>query len=134
MKENNFLCPKCRSQLVPNKKIVLLAKPSSGDAGLLLLSPKLGEYTATTHAAFKLSEGEKVDISCPVCHQDLGDYKDHQNLARVIMVDARGEEYDIVFSEIIGQRCTYKIQGDKIESFGEDADIYTNFWGEAPKY
>jgi hypothetical protein len=134
MIENNFLCPKCRSQLVPNKKIVLLAKPSSGDSGLLLLSPKLGEYTATTHAAFQLSEGDKVDIFCPVCHADLGDYKDHQNLARVIMVDARGEEYDIVFSEIIGQRCTYKIHGDKIESFGEDAEIYTNFWGEAPKY
>ena len=134
MIENNFLCPKCRSQLVPNKKIVLLAKPSSGDSGLLLLSPKLGEYTATTHAAFKLSAGEKVDIFCPVCHEDLGDYKDHQNLARVIMVDARGEEYDIIFSEIIGQRCTYKVQGDKIESFGEDAEIYTNFWGEAPKY
>jgi hypothetical protein len=50
------------------------------------------------------------------------------------MIDDRGEEYDIVFSEIIGQRCTYKVQGDKVESFGKDAEIYTNFWGEAPKY
>ncbi len=30
MKENNYLCPKCRAQLVPNKKIVLLAKPVEG--------------------------------------------------------------------------------------------------------
>ena len=134
MKEHHFICPKCRSQLVPNKKIVLLAKPSKGPAGLLLLSPKLGEYSAATHSAFKLSEGEKVDIFCPVCHQDLGDYKDHQNLARVIMIGEHGEEYDIVFSEIIGQRCTYKIHGGKIESYGEDAEIYTNFWGEAPRY
>ena len=134
MRENNFLCPKCRCQLVPNKKIVVLAKPSKGPSGLLLLSPELGEYSATTHSAFKLSEGEKVDIFCPACHADLGDYKDHKNLARVIMVDDRGEEYDIVFSEIIGQRCTYKVQGEEVESFGEDADLYTNFWGVAPKY
>lgn len=134
MKENNFLCPKCRSQLVPNKKIVLLAKLSNGSAGLLLLSPILGEYSATTHYAFQVSAGDKVDISCPICHEDLGDYKDNQNLACVIMIDDRDEEYDIVFSEIIGQRCTFKIQGGKIESYGEDADIYTNFWGETPKY
>ena len=134
MKENNFLCPKCRSQLVPNKKIVLLAKLSDGSAGLLLLSPILGEYSATTHSAFQVSAGDKVDISCPVCHEDLGDYKDNQNLARVIMIDDRAEEYDIVFSEIIGQRCTFKVQGEKVESYGEDADIYTNFWGETPRY
>lgn len=134
MKENNFLCPKCRAQLVPNKKIVLLAKPSEGPSGLLLLSPKLGEYSATTHSAFKLKDGDKVDISCPVCHADLGDYMNNQNLARVIMVDENGEEYDIVFSEIIGQHSTYKIHGEDIERFGEDADLYTNFWGEAPKY
>jgi len=134
MKEKNFLCPKCRSQLVPNKKIVLLAKPAEGPSGLLLLSPILGEYSATTHSAFKLSDGDKVDIFCPVCHAALGDYINHKNLARVIMVDEKGEEYDIVFSEIIGQHSTYKIQGDDVESFGEDADLYTNFWGETPKY
>ena len=64
------------------KKIVLLAKTERGPSGLLLLSPKLGEYSATTHAAFKLHDGEKVDIFCPVCQADLGDYMDHQNLAR----------------------------------------------------
>ena len=134
MKENNFLCPKCRAQLVPNKKIVLLAKPKEGPSGLLLLSPVLGEYSATTHSAFKLQDGEKVEIFCPVCHANLGDYVDNKNLARVIMLDDSGEEYDIVFSEIIGQHSTYKIHGDDIESYGEDAELYTNFWGEAPKY
>lgn len=134
MKEKNFLCPKCRAQLIPNKKIVLLAKPAEGPTGLLLLSPVLGEYSATTHSKFKLSDGERVDIFCPVCHADLGDYMDHKNLARVIMVDDNGVEYDIVFSEIIGQHSTYKIHGDDVESYGEDAEVYTNFWGEAPKY
>jgi len=134
MKEYNFLCPKCRAQLVPNRKIVLLAKPSEGPSGLLLLSPNLGEYSATTHTAFKLEDGEKVDIFCPVCHANLGDYMDHKNLARVIMVDDTAKEYDIVFSEIIGQHSTYKIHGDDVEAFGEDAEIYTNFWGEMPKY
>ena len=134
MKENNFLCPQCRSQLVPNKKIVLLAKLPDGEQGLLLLSPILGEYSATTHAAFNVNAGDKVDIFCPVCHADLGDYHDDQNLAKVIMIDDREEEYDIIFSEIIGQRCTFKIHGEEMEKYGEDADIYTNYWGEAPKY
>lgn len=100
----------------------------------MLLSPRLGEYSATTHTTFQVKEGDKVDIFCPICHQDLGDYMDHQNLARIIMIDERGEEYDIVFSEIIGQRCTYKIHGEEVEKYGEDADLYTNFWGEVPKY
>ena len=134
MKVNNFLCPKCRSQLVPNKKIVLMARLPEGKTGLLLLSPRLGEYSAPTHTTVQVKEGDKVDIFCPICHQDLGDYMDHQNLARIIMIDERGEEYDIVFSEIIGQRCTYKIHGEEVEKYGEDADLYTNFWGEVPKY
>ncbi|MEN8224319.1 MAG: hypothetical protein ABFS05_03070 [Bacteroidota bacterium] len=134
MKVHNFICPKCRSQLVPNTKIVLLAKLQDGSQGLLLLSPILGEYSATTHAAFNVNEGDKVDIFCPVCHEDLGDYNDHKNLARVIMIDDREEEYDIVFSEIIGQQCTYKIHGEEVEKYGEEADLYTNFWGVAPRY
>ena len=134
MKVNNFLCPKCRSHLVPNRKIVLMAKLPDGTKGLLLLSPILGEYSANTHTTFQVNEGDKVDIFCPICHEDLGDYKDNKNLARIIMIDDRREEYDIVFSEIIGQRCTYKIHGEEVEKFGEDADLYTNFWGEAPKY
>jgi hypothetical protein len=113
---------------------VLLSKLPDGTSGLLLLSPVLGEYSATTHSTFKVNPGDKVDISCPVCHQDLGDYNNNQNLARIIMVDHSGKEYDIVFSEIIGQRCTYKIHGQEVEKFGEDAKLYTNFWGETPRY
>ncbi len=39
----------------------------------------------------------------------------NKNLARVIMIDDDGKEYDIVFSEIIGQHSTFKIHGEDVE-------------------
>jgi len=37
MKENHFLCPTCRGQLIPNNKIVLSAQKENGERGLILI-------------------------------------------------------------------------------------------------
>jgi hypothetical protein len=72
---------------------------------------------------------------CPLCHANLTDQTISKNLARIKMIDSAGLEYDIYFSEIVGEKCTYKINRDKkVETFGEDAADYQNFWGAEPKY
>lgn len=135
MKENDFLCPYCRGQLKPHNKIILSARKETGKRGLILFSPRLGEYDLLFHDTFRLQDGEHVDMLCPLCHANLTDHTIHQNLARIKMIDSSGKEFDIYFSEIVGEKCTYKISSDQqMESFGEDAGDYGNYWGAAPKY
>ena len=53
-------------------------------------------------------------------------------LAKVLMVDKDGNRYDILFSLIVGEHCTYKVKEGKIESyFGKDYPTYINYFGEA---
>jgi len=40
------------------------------------------------------------------------------------MRDENGLEYEIHFSRIAGQHCTYKIIGETVEIYGEDATYY----------
>ena len=132
MVSSNYLCPHCRAHLKPNSKIVLVAKTPDGKKGLMLLSPELGEYSVMKNDGFEISEGDILETFCPVCSASLR-YEGHNELAKVILLDD-DLEYDIIFSEIFGLRCTYKVHGESVEFFGEDADEYTNFWGETPRY
>jgi hypothetical protein len=51
------------------------------------------------------------------------------NLAEIIMLDEDGKEYQIYFSEIVGEHVTFKIKDADMESFGEDSEGYVNFFG-----
>jgi hypothetical protein len=135
MKANDFLCPYCRGHLMPHQKVILSARKESGKRGMILLNPQLGQYDIHVHHTFKLVEGEHIDMLCPLCHANLTDHTISKNLARIKMIDIKGMEYDIYFSEIFGEKCTYKISGDKkVEKYGEDSADYRNFWGAEPKY
>jgi len=135
MKANDFLCPFCRGHLMPHTKVILSARKDSGKRGIILFNPQLGEYDVIVHHTFRLEEGEHIDMLCPLCHANLTDQTISKNLARIKMIDNSGLEYDIYFSEIVGEKCTYKISRDKkVETFGEDAADYQNFWGAEPKY
>ena len=135
MKANDFLCPYCRGHLMPNTKVILSARKDSGKRGIILFNPQLGEYDVLVHHTFRLEEGEHLNILCPLCHANLTDQAISNSLARIKMIDSTSMEYDIYFSEIVGKKCTYKISGDKkMETYGQDAADYENFWGAAPKY
>ncbi|MFH1198025.1 MAG: hypothetical protein V1720_20145 [bacterium] len=130
----NFLCPSCRGDLNVAHHIVLTGKTPKGKRGLLFLSQKLGNYKVNTNSDFKLEEGELIQLFCPICHDTLLAADIGEHLARLIMVDEKGEEYQVVFSEIQGEHCTYKIKDDDVEPYGEDSQKYLNFFGEGPKY
>jgi hypothetical protein len=134
MENNEFKCPYCDGHLKANTKIILSARKDNGKRGLILFNPQLGEYDILKHDTFELSEGEHLDILCPLCHANLTDTTIDQNLAKILMLDETGNEYQVYFSEIVGMKCTYKIHGKKVEAFGEDAAQYLNYWGETPRY
>lgn len=133
--KNRFLCPSCRSDLKIKNSVIFSAQTESGIRGLVLLSPELGNYSILHVPEFIYKEGDHIDFFCPVCHTDLGIPDISKNLAGVVMIDEKKVEYNIVISEIAGKQCTMKIKENNIvESFGRDADEFSNFWGAGPKY
>ncbi len=122
--KNNFLCPKCKGHLNVADHIILSAKREKGERGLLLLHPELGNYQVVHHPSFSYDEGEKLDFCCPLCHARLTSHK-HDNLANVLMVDHKDhKKYEIIFSKLAGERATYKVLADFVETFGEDSANY----------
>lgn len=134
LKGNNYLCPHCKGQLRANNKIILSAKLENGDVGLLLLDPELGNYKIIKHSSFKVNEGEKIDLYCTICHENLEAKGYDGHLARVIMIDTNNKEFDILFSNVAGEECTYLLDDGIFEAYGVDSGQYTNFFGETPKY
>jgi len=131
--ERNFYCPFCHGQLYINERIVFSTQKEDGQKGLILLTPDLGDYRALKHPSYHIKEGEHLDFFCPICHKNLIVEKGNKKLTRVMMMET-GEEYEVLFSQIAGERSTYVIGDHSFHAFGEDAQEYTNFWGVTPQY
>lgn len=131
--ERTFYCPACHGQLLVNERIIFSAQNEHGDRGLILLTPDLGDYRALKHPVFKIKEGEHVDFFCPICHVNLIVEKRNRKFTRVMMLEY-DDEYEILFSQIAGEKCTYVIGEHSFRAFGDDADENTNFWGARPNY
>ncbi|MCF7822683.1 MAG: hypothetical protein K9N35_00780 [Candidatus Marinimicrobia bacterium] len=127
--KNDYLCPYCRGNLKVDNNIVIAVRTQNEQRGLLLLSPKLGNYRCHKNDSLTFSDGERLESFCPMCHSNLKAINVNSNLAEVIMVDEQGDEYAIFFSEIVGEHSTYKIKDHDIESFGDDAEDYINYFG-----
>ena len=131
---NDFLCPYCKGKLNLKGNLVLSVKNYEGKTGLIYLSPMLGNYKTETHPGFSLSEGKPNEFYCPICHANLAALEFNEHLVKILMVDSQMGVYEILFSDISGEHCTYKIKGPDVQSFGEDSDKYMNFFGAFPNY
>lgn len=115
-----YICPSCISHLDVEDSIVLSAKTSNGKRGVVLLSTTLGDYSVKTNAHFKIEQGERIALSCPVCSQELL-HNSENNLCKIIRVDEKGEEHTVLFSNKYGEQCTFHLKGEKATSYGEHA-------------
>jgi len=131
--ERTFYCPSCHGQLLVNDRIILSAQNVHGQRGLILLTPDLGDYRALKHPDFKIKEGEHIDFFCPICHVNLIVEKNDKKFTRIMMLELE-DEYEVLFSQIAGEKSTYVIGDQSVRAFGEDSDENTNFWGETPNY
>ena len=133
--DNKFVCPSCHALLNVGNHIVFTAENSKKQKGLLLLSAELGNYEILHDPGFEYRSGEHIDCYCPVCKFNLGIPEVNEDLAEIIMIDKKNDHYKIVFSEIVGKKLTLKMKDKTIlESFGDESDIFQNFWGEKPNY
>src|SRR4030042_1983104 len=123
-----YLCKACRGVLNVKTSIILAAlKNNSNKKGLVYVNPELGNYTVTTHSSFRMEEGEEYLIKCPICHAHLNSLK-YDHLVRIIMIDDNSKEYDIYFSDIVEEKCTYKLSGSSVEKMGPDAVKYDKYF------
>ena len=121
--EINYLCPKCRSFLNIGTKVVLSVHVKESQKGLLLFEKKLGDYDVKKHDLIQYEKGQMVGFYCPICHENLAADL-NTNLAKVIMIDEDNNEYDILFSKVVGEQATYKMKSGNIEAFGADKNKY----------
>jgi uncharacterized protein YbaR (Trm112 family) len=131
--ENEYYCPHCRAALKVNEQIILTAKVDDKKGGLILFEPQLGDYKIIKHKECQYDNNKHVEFLCPVCHKNLS--AEHENLAEILLIDDQGDEYEIWFSEIVGEHATYKIKAGKVfNAYGEDQSKYMNFFGKSPEY
>ena len=119
----DFKCPHCANLLNVGQNIVFTARNKWGKEGLIMLHPDIGNYTVLKHPNFEVHEGELLEFYCLYCSKQLLSDR-NKNLAKILMRDENGQEYEIHFSRIAGQHSTYKIIGETVEIFGENASDY----------
>lgn len=119
-----FICPECRNSINVGEDIVLIAKNEFGQKGIVMLHTALGNYESKFSTDFTIIEGDKVKFMCPVCHHNLTNVK-NENLAKFIMIDEKDKESFIVFSQIYGEKCTYKVEDKEVsERYGDHLGRY----------
>ncbi len=129
MKENDYLCPRCKGHLNAGNKVVFSTKNTRGSKGLILLNPTIGGYSYDHHKAYNLVKGELIDFNCPICGKDLKSLK-NQSYVAIDMIDHNNKQYEVLFSRVVGDKSTYVIASDNaIEQFGEDAIDFEDLFG-----
>jgi len=130
LKDNDYLCPKCKGHLNVGGYLVFATRTHKKHKGLIMLSPKVGEYKYSHHENFQLEKGELVDFECPICQADLTSSKSKEH-AMIYMIGAEDmAEYELFFSKIAGNKSTYLVSQDNVEAFGEDAMDFEDLFYE----
>ena len=132
--ETNYICPKCKSYLNIADKIVLSLKIKDNQEGLILFEKELGNYNIKKHDIIEYKKGDILGFYCPICHENLATDNVNSNLAKIIMLDEEGKEFEIVFSKVAGEHATYKIRENEVEPYGKDSNKYLNYFGHTPNY
>jgi len=114
-----YLCPHCRGAINAGNNIILSAKTSINNVGLILLHEEIGNYTSKSSSTLNIEIGEVVDLFCPICHASLN-IPNKDALAKYIRLDDNCNECFIIISRKYGEKITFKVSENKhIETFGE---------------
>lgn len=128
IKENDFKCPKCYGHLNVGGKVIFATKTKSNHKGLIMLSPNVGDYKYEHHSNYHLKSGELVDFHCPICAVDLTSSK-NKNYAMILMVNEEDRsEFELYFSKEAGNKSTYIVSNENVETYGEDALDYDEYF------
>lgn len=128
----DYLCPICKGHLRVKNSILLSAKSKNNEKGLVFLNSEIGDYSVSTHPDFKIHEGQEYTFYCPICHTTLN-REENPHLVKIHMIDG-DEKFDIFFSSLAGEKCTYKISDKSIEQIGPNANHYKQYFDVPEEY
>jgi len=120
----NFYCPKCFGNINVENQVIFKVKAKDGSEGLVILTGSLNDYHSIGGSAIKKVEGDFYEFYCPLCGESLAAHDIDKNLVRIFMTDKENNKFEILFSSIFGEKCTYKIKEGHIEYFGKHAQEY----------
>ncbi len=118
-----YLCPNCKKTINVDEDIILLGKNSKGEKGLILLHTELGNYSSKISDHCFCEKGDLIDLFCPICSESLN-YEFKMSYANLIKVEDK--ERIVIFSRKFGEQRTFKIEGEKVTSYGEHAIKFTD--------
>ena len=124
----SYTCRYCNCDLNPGTKIVMVATTAK-QRGLILLSPKPGNYQIIMSKDLDIQEGDLLELYCPICGASFTSPL-NPNLAE-IRYNRDDEEGKVEFSRRLGEHATYFVGDGSIHFYGENAGTYgaTNFFG-----
>lgn len=124
-----YRCPHCKAVLNPGTKVILRITRNR-KSGLILLSPKVGNYAVILPEDIPLNEGEKPRLECPVCKGDLTSPA-NRNFNEVLRDRPDGGFDRVEFHKAYGEHATFVISESGVRAYGEDASDYghVNFFG-----
>ncbi|MCE5245427.1 MAG: hypothetical protein ABFD84_00220 [Candidatus Polarisedimenticolia bacterium] len=130
--KRTYHCPHCDGLLNPNVKIILKAEAAAGP-GLVLFSPRPGNYEAIVAEDLHIKKKETVRFSCPLCGKDLTSSRD-RTMAEINFVSPSGQEGRVVFSRVFGHHETYFVTDEQVSGYGGHiGEDQLNFWGMGPR-
>lgn len=121
-----YLCPHCSGHLNLEGCVIFSVKTSDKKRGLISLHPEIGNYSVKKHHDFHFKEGDHLDFFCPICNAKLAS-ETHDKLAKIVMIGNKNNEFEVLFSQVAGEKSTFKIEGETMEIFGDDSADYIDF-------
>ena len=127
----SYFCPHCRKLLNPGTKVIFLVDTGQ-DCELMLLSAKLGDYSAVYARSMVFEDGRLYTFRCPLCRAELTSSLD-EKLVDILTDGDNGGVVRVSFSRVFGEQATFLMAKNGVDQFGEHASRYEgfNFFGEA---
>ena len=128
-KQRDFICPHCKENVRVGDFIILTFEVKrTHEYGLVLLSPKIGNYEVITHETIQLLDGEVLDLSCPICANSLASKK-HPGLCHLLL-----NVGTLYFAPNKGKYATFVERNKQIvEAFGKSVSEYSRLFPGYPK-
>jgi hypothetical protein len=120
-----YKCPKCDAVLNPNQRVILVARRGTKQ-GLMLLSPRLGDYEFLCEEKLNgiIQDGDQVDFLCPACHESLAS-PSVEGFTEIRTLDkARPDRKPMIvrFSCVCNEHATFVYDEDSVKKYGKDAE------------
>ena len=126
IKYNSFYCTHCFKDLNISDKIILKIKSTKrNELGLVMLSSKISNYESETSKSITKKDNELYEFYCPLCSKCLNLESSEMKLVKLYMKDNISKnKYEIYFSGIFGEHCTFIIKDFRLEYFGPHSHSY----------